>query len=186
MFRNTPTANLAGPIGNGVAIALPDVKIISHPGIRPVAVVLRVRVYNMLWTVVIVVIVIAVVGGWYAFEAWWDRRLFSAAPGQVCANLNAKQASAYLSEHPETQVLDVRSAAEFGSGALPQAVNVSIGDKAFDEKLAQHDRDKPVLVYCAGGFRSRKAVDRLKQLGFKNIQHLHRGYMSWKPAARSH
>jgi len=38
MFRNTATANLAGPIGNGVAIALPDVKIISHPGIRPVAV----------------------------------------------------------------------------------------------------------------------------------------------------
>jgi rhodanese-related sulfurtransferase len=38
-----------------------------------------------------------------------------------------------------------------------------------------------VLVYCAGGFRSRKAVAKLKELGFKNIQHIHRGYMSWKP-----
>ncbi len=136
----------------------------------------------MIWTLVILV---AVVGGWYAFEACWDRRLFSAAPGHVCANLNADQARAYLREHPETQVLDVRSAAEFGRGALPEAVHVSIGDAAFDEKLAQHDREKPVLVYCAGGFRSRKAVDRLKRLGFKNIQHLHRGYMSWKPAPQS-
>jgi rhodanese-related sulfurtransferase len=36
-----------------------------------------------------------------------------------------------------------------------------------------------VLIYCAGGFRSRKAVVVLKELGFENIQHLHRGYGSW-------
>ena len=33
-FPNTPSANLAGPIGNGLAIVFMAVKIASHPGIR--------------------------------------------------------------------------------------------------------------------------------------------------------
>jgi thioredoxin 1 len=102
-------------------------------------------------------------------------------PGCVCENLNADQANAWFREHPETQVLDVRSKGEFYGGALPRAADISIGDEAFDSKVGTLDKAKPVLVYCVGGFRSRKAVARLKQIGFKNIQHIHRGYMSWKP-----
>jgi rhodanese-related sulfurtransferase len=132
----------------------------------------------MLWTIVIFA---AVVGLWYWFEGGWDRRLFKAAPGCECANLNADQANAWLREHPETQVLDVRSKGEFDGGALPKAVNISIGDPAFDSHVTALDKKKPVLVYCAGGFRSRKAVAKLKELGFENIQHIHCGYMSWKP-----
>ena len=136
---------------------------------------------TLFWILLIVSLVVA---AWYWHEGGWDRRLFLAAPGCVCANLNADQANTWLREHPETQVLDVRSANEFSGGALPEAVNISIGDEAFDTKVAALDRERPVLVYCAGGFRSRKAVDRLKQLGFRNIQHIHRGYMSWKPDTR--
>jgi rhodanese-related sulfurtransferase len=132
----------------------------------------------MIWTIVILIVVVA---GWYWFESAWDRKLFTAAPGGVCANLKGDQANTWLREHPETQVLDVRSTGEFEGGALPRAVNISIGDDAFDTKVAAFDKEKPVLVYCAGGFRSRKAVAKLKELGFKNIQHIHRGYMSWKP-----
>lgn len=130
---------------------------------------------------ILIVIIAAVVGLWYWFEGGWDHGLFNAAPGCVCENLNADQANAWLREHPETQVVDVRSKDEFDDGALPRAVNISIGDEAFDSKVGSLDKAKPVLVYCAGGFRSRKAVARMKQIGFKNIQHIHRGYMSWKP-----
>jgi rhodanese-related sulfurtransferase len=133
---------------------------------------------RMLWTLLIIA---TVVGLWYWYEGNWDSSLFKAAPGCVCANLNADQANAWLREHPETQVLDVRSTGEFSEGALPKAVNISIGDESFDAKVTALDKKKPVLVYCAGGFRSRKAVAKLKELGFENIQHIHRGYMSWKP-----
>lgn len=132
----------------------------------------------MLWPLFIIA---AAVGLWYWFEGSWDRSLFKAAPGCVCENLNADQANAWLREHPETQVLDVRSKGEYDGGALPRAVNISLGAEAFDSKVGTLDIKKPVLVYCAGGFRSRKAVAKLKELGFKNIQHIHRGYMSWKP-----
>jgi rhodanese-related sulfurtransferase len=132
----------------------------------------------VIWTIVIIVAVAAL---WYWYEGSRDRRLFKPAPGCVCANLHAAEARAWLREHPETQVLDVRSKSEFNGGALPKAVNISIGDEAFDAKVTALDKTKPVLVYCAGGFRSRKAVARLKDIGFENIQHIHRGYMSWKP-----
>lgn len=132
----------------------------------------------MVWTLIFCATVVA---AWYLYEGGWDRQLFTAAPGRVCANLDATQAGAWLRGHPETQVLDVRSKAEFEGGALPGAVNLSLGDESFDSKAAALDKTRPVLVYCAGGFRSRKAVARLKALGFENIQHLHRGYMSWRP-----
>lgn len=137
---------------------------------------------RMLWPILIIA---AIIGLWYAFERTWDRNLFKASPGFACKNLNACQAKAWLRTHPETQVLDVRSKAEFDGGALPNAMNISLGDEAFDSKIASLDQAKPVLVYCAGGFRSRKAVAKLKELGFPNIQHIHRGYMSWKPDTQS-
>lgn len=132
----------------------------------------------MIWTLVIVA---ALVAGWHVHEGCWDRRLFTGD----CRNLSARQTRAWLREHPETQMLDVRSAREFARGALPGAVNISSGDRNFDIKAATLDKETPVLVYCAGGFRSRKAVERLKILGFRTIRHLHRGHMSWRPDSRS-
>jgi len=42
------------------------------------------------------------------------------------------------------------------------------------------DRDRPVLVYCAGGYRSRKTVEVLRSLGFRSVHHLHRGMLAWR------
>ena len=134
---------------------------------------------TLLW--IFIVAAVVVVAGWHAFEGGWDRWLFKAEQGRICANLSAAEASAWLREHPETQVLDVRSAREFLRGALPGAVNISAGDEDFDGRVSALEKQKPVLVYCAGGYRSRKAVARLKARGFENIRHLHRGYLSWKP-----
>lgn len=135
----------------------------------------------MIWSLTITIVsLILVVAGWYAFEGRWNRRLFTAEPGKVCRNLSALQADHWLQEHPETQVLDVRSESEFAEGALPGAVNLPFRDPDFDVKAGRLDRAVPVLVYCAGGFRSRKAVAKLQALGFSTIQHLHRGYLSWR------
>ncbi|MDZ4287496.1 MAG: rhodanese-like domain-containing protein, partial [Prosthecobacter sp.] len=133
----------------------------------------------MIWTLAILALIVI---GWYVFEGRWDQRLFKAEAGRLCVNVRPREAKAFLEAHPDTQVLDVRSDAEFGSGALPGAIHLSIGDAAFARKIAGLDREKPVLVYCAGGFRSRKAAAILKTQGFMNIQHLHRGYHSWKLA----
>lgn len=135
----------------------------------------------MIWTLVIVTLIVV---GWYWYEGRWDRQLFKAEPGRVCVNVHPQEAKMFLESHPETQVLDVRSDAEFSGGALPDAIQISFGDAEFEQKVGRLDKTKPVLVYCAGGFRSRKAAAVMKVQGFTNIQHLHRGYHSWQMARR--
>ncbi|GEP40985.1 hypothetical protein BGE01nite_02760 [Brevifollis gellanilyticus] len=135
---------------------------------------------RMVW---LVPLFVAAIVGWFIYESVWDAALFRAEPGRVCANLDATQSVEWLREHPDTQVLDVRSAREFSGGAVPGAVNVSTGSEDFDQQVSALDRHKPVLVYCAGGYRSRKAVEKLKALGFENIQHMHRGYLWWRRVA---
>lgn len=131
---------------------------------------------NMMMYAVAAFVVFAI--AWLWMERRQDRVLF--APGSGCVNVHPAEAQAFLADHPETQVLDVRSATEAHGGTLPGAKNVSIGDPNFERIVGGLDRAKPVLVYCAGGMRSRKAVGVLKRLGFSNIQHLHRGYESWR------
>ncbi len=131
----------------------------------------------MIWIVAVLCIAVC---GWYRYEGRWDRQLFASEEGRVCVNVHPHEAILFLEAHPETQVLDVRDKDEFCVGALPGAVNLSLGDDEFPQKSFGLERDRPVLVYCAGGYRSRKAAAILKEQGFRNIQHLHRGYHSWQ------
>jgi rhodanese-related sulfurtransferase len=133
----------------------------------------------VIWSLIVIAVIVV---GWYWFEGYWDRSLFKAEPGCVCVNVHPQEAKAFLDVHQGTQVLDVRSEGEFGKGALPGALHISIGDAAFEEKIGKLDKETPVLVYCAGGYRSRKAAAVLKKQGFTNIQHLHRGFHSWRLA----
>lgn len=134
------------------------------------------RPTNKMIYAVAVLIVFAI--AWLWMERRKDSALFQ--PGSGCVNVHPAEAQAFLVGHPETQVLDVRSATEAHGGTLPGAKNVSIGDPNFERIVGGLDKTKPVLVYCAGGMRSRKAAGVLKRLGFSNIQHLHRGYESWR------
>jgi rhodanese-related sulfurtransferase len=130
----------------------------------------------MIWTFIVF---IAIVISWFWFEGRWDRRLFAVTPGKVCENLRPRAAMELLRSRDDVQVLDVRSSGEFASGALPGALNISTGHPDFRQRVANLDKSKPVLVYCAGGFRSRRAVEALRELGFGSIDHLHRGCHSW-------
>ena len=122
------------------------------------------------------------VSGWYWFESRWDRRLFNEEAGRRCLNVRPQEANEFLQTHPQTQILDVRSAAEFRRGALPGAVNLEVNDTTYEQKTGPMDKERPVLVYCSGGYRSRKAVEKLMATGFTDIRHLNRGYHSWRLA----
>lgn len=130
----------------------------------------------MIWKVIIIIFIIV---AWYWFEGRWDRRLFQTKEGQTILNLKSREARRFLEDHPETQILDVRSASECNRGVIPGSINISIGEERFSEKLDALDRSKPILVYCAGGYRSRKAVEKLRELGFSTVVNLHRGFLSW-------
>jgi NADPH-dependent 2,4-dienoyl-CoA reductase/sulfur reductase-like enzyme/rhodanese-related sulfurtransferase len=70
-------------------------------------------------------------------------------------------------------LLDVRSAEEFATGHLPGALNIP--HTQLRERLAEIPSGRPVLAYCASGFRSYLALRVLLQHGFDDVRSLSGG-----------
>lgn len=95
-------------------------------------------------------------------------------------NVSAEEAYALINEDSEFIILDVRTKEEYDSGHIPGAKLIPV--QILPMKLAELDKykEKPVLVYCASGGRSPRAVDTLVNNSFKKIYHLSRGISSWR------
>lgn len=82
-----------------------------------------------------------------------------------------------LISQPEIQLVDVRTPGEYEAGAIGNAINIDyMGDDFVKVSEGQLDKQKPVVVYCAAGGRSAKAMDALKKAGFKEVYELGVGY----------
>ena len=76
-------------------------------------------------------------------------------------------------------VLDVREPAEFAAGHMPNARNIPLSE--LDKRLGDVPQGKPVLVCCASGSRSGKAVALLRQ-GGREVFNLDGGIAAWRQA----
>jgi sulfur-carrier protein adenylyltransferase/sulfurtransferase len=75
-------------------------------------------------------------------------------------------------------LLDVRQPKEYEQGHMPGAKLIPIGD--LEKRLAELDREKSIIVYCAIGGRSRIAAQMLAGKGFGKIYNLSGGIKAWK------
>ena len=66
-------------------------------------------------------------------------------------------------------IVDVRTVAEFRSGAYPSAVNIPLDDLMRRREELGTDLNRDIVVYCASGGRSAYAQRQLMQLGYTNI-----------------
>src|SRR4051812_48931534 len=87
-----------------------------------------------------------------------------------------------INQTPNAQILDVRTPEEFASQHLDNAQNINWNGDDFAAKAEKLDKTKPVFVYCTVGGRSRKACDKLQEMGFKMIYNLDGGIMKWNAA----
>lgn len=74
-------------------------------------------------------------------------------------------------------LLDVRTPQEFSQARLAGAVLIPIGE--FERRISEVPKNKPVLVYCAVGSRSKPAADLLSQRGYKEVYHMTDGIVGW-------
>jgi adenylyltransferase/sulfurtransferase len=88
--------------------------------------------------------------------------------------------AAELSERVKTnhlKLLDVREPHELEISALPNAVNIPLGQLAG--RLAELDSAEDMIVFCKGGTRSARALELLVSAGFKKVKNLKGGINAW-------
>lgn len=77
------------------------------------------------------------------------------------------------------QLLDVRTDDEYNAGHIADAQQIDYFSGDFKTQVAALDKEKPVLIYCASGNRSSKAIEVMKTMGFSEIVELQGGYNAW-------
>lgn len=81
-----------------------------------------------------------------------------------------------------TQLVDVRTAAEYADGHLAGALNLDWTGGQLEERAAELDKSNSVLLYCASGRRSAAAREYLHDQGFKEVTDLSGGIQAWAGA----
>ena len=74
-------------------------------------------------------------------------------------------------------LLDVREPHELEISALPDAVNIPLGQLA--SRLAELNSADDMVVFCKGGTRSARALELLSSAGFKKVKNLKGGINAW-------
>jgi len=81
-------------------------------------------------------------------------------------------------------VVDVREQHEWDEGHLPRALHVPRGFLESRIENAVPDRDKPLVLYCAGGVRSALAAQQLAFMGYEDVVSMAGGFQQWKAEGR--
>jgi phage shock protein E len=78
--------------------------------------------------------------------------------------------AALLPQNP--RIIDVRTAAEFQSGHLANAVNIPLAELGRNIGRQAPGKALPILLHCASGARSAAGKKALEQLGYTNVHNL--------------
>ena len=99
--------------------------------------------------------------------------------------INADDAYHMVQEN-KCNLIDIRELNELeltgkveGANHIPMGDLESLLDPDSDIfKNGQIDKDKEVVLFCAGGVRSEMSVKSLIEKGFKNVSHIEGGFVS--------
>ncbi|HEU5142997.1 MAG TPA: rhodanese-like domain-containing protein [Solirubrobacterales bacterium] len=79
-------------------------------------------------------------------------------------------------------ILDVRRAAEFEAGHIPDSLHIPFGD--LPDRLNELPRDRPIATICKGGKRSGLAASILQREGFETVHVARGGVGTWEREGR--
>jgi len=77
-------------------------------------------------------------------------------------------------------LVDIRNQGEVEQGRIPGSVHIPLAQ--LRNRLAMLPTDRPIVVHCAGGWRSSVAASLLRAQGFDEVWDLAGGYNAWAEA----
>ncbi len=77
-------------------------------------------------------------------------------------------------------LIDVREDNEFDAAHAAGAMHMGRGIIERDIVQTYPEKDKELILYCGGGYRSALAADMLQKMGYSNIWSMAGGWAAWK------
>lgn len=125
--------------------------------------------HNIIW-----IVLAAVSGGMLVYPMLSGAVSNSLSPAQAVLLINRQNGL----------VLDVRSEEEYQTSFIAGSRNIVLSDLEKRSAELAKFRSKPVVVVCASGNRSAKAVGVLRKAGFEQVFNLEGGLNAWRDAGQ--
>jgi len=86
----------------------------------------------------------------------------------------------YVENGTDHVLVDVRTVGEFVRGHVPHAINIPLNE--IGNRTDEIPQDKPIVVICASGNRSRSGCSQLVNAGYTEVYNLNGGTFAWMSA----
>ena len=87
-----------------------------------------------------------------------------------------------LAGQPDALLIDVREDAEYEAAHAAGAMHIGRGVIERDIEGLIPDLDRPLYLYCGGGFRSILAAASLQEMGYTDVHSITGGWRGWQAA----
>jgi glyoxylase-like metal-dependent hydrolase (beta-lactamase superfamily II)/rhodanese-related sulfurtransferase len=92
------------------------------------------------------------------------------------SRMTTAQVEAALDEE-SIQLVDIRNTSELAAGTIRGSLHLPLAQ--LRSRLGELDRARPVVLYCAGGWRSSVGASVLRAEGFSDVSDVLGGYNGW-------
>jgi adenylyltransferase/sulfurtransferase len=101
----------------------------------------------------------------------------AAAPADGLAEITVEELKQRIDRGEDLFILDVRNPEEFQICRIPGSTLLPLPQ--LPQRVGELDADREMVVHCKSGMRSAKAIQFLKQQGFRKLKNLKGGILAW-------
>ena len=76
-------------------------------------------------------------------------------------------------------LIDVREDHEWIESKIPTSIHIGKGVIERDIESIVPQKEKEIILYCQGGYRSALAAESLKKMGYSNVYSMQGGFGYW-------
>lgn len=77
-------------------------------------------------------------------------------------------------------IIDVSTPDEFHNAHIDNAINLNYYEDTFRSNIGKLDKNKKYIVYCSGGYRSKKTMYIMQKLEFMQVYNISDGLDAWR------
>ena len=92
-------------------------------------------------------------------------------------DISSQEAKSLLEKNRKVFILDVRTTDERRQGYIAGSTLIPID--AMERRIGEVPKNRPVLVYCAVGSRSRVVAQALARQGYGEVYNMRDGIIGW-------